>query len=132
MRSSKLFFYLDRITNIVEILIATMLLVIVVIRITEVVVQLFGLELFILTMSFERILSISLTLVIGVEFIKMLYKHTSESVADVLLFAIARQIVVYHERAIDMLIGVVAIAGLFAAKKYLLCRFVNEKRLERK
>jgi phosphate starvation-inducible membrane PsiE len=39
---------------------------------------------------------------------------------DVLLFAIARYMVVYHERTIDLLIGVIAIAGLIAVKKYLL------------
>jgi phosphate starvation-inducible membrane PsiE len=50
----------------------------------------------------------------------MLCKHTPETVIDVLLFAIARQIVVYHDAPIDMLIGVVAIVGLFAAKKYLI------------
>jgi len=72
-----------------------------------------------LQLSFERILSMTLALVIGVEFTKMLFKHTPESVLDVLLFAIARQVVMYHERTMDLLFGIVAIAGLFAIKKYL-------------
>jgi len=120
MKSSKGFYYLDRIAYLIEIVIAFMLLIIVVIRVVEIALHLFGLDVVILVMSFERLLSMALNLIIGVEFVKMLYKHTPESVADVLLFAIARQIVVYHERTIDMLIGVVAIAGLFAAKKFLL------------
>jgi hypothetical protein len=49
----------------------------------------------------------------------MLIKHTPESVIDVLLFAIARQMVVYQERTLDLLIGVAAIVGLFLTKKYL-------------
>ena len=120
MKSSKGFYYIDRVTNMIEIFIALLLLVIVIIRVIEIILHLFGSETVILLMSFERLLSLSLNLIIGIEFIKMLYKHTPDSVADVLLFAIARQIVVYHEKTIDMLIGVIAIAGLFAAKKFLL------------
>jgi phosphate starvation-inducible membrane PsiE len=70
-------------------------------------------------MEYERVLSTMLTLVIGVEFIKMLCKHTPETVIDVLLFAMARQIVIYHDNSLDLLLGIIAIVGLFAAKKYL-------------
>jgi len=112
--------HLENIAKGFEIVIAIVILVIVAIRFIEVIFTLFGFELTILMMDFERVLSITLNLVIGVEFAKMLIKHTPESVVDVLLFAIARQMVVYHERTLDLLIGVVAIAGLFAIKKYLL------------
>ena len=112
--------YLDKITYSVEIAIALLLLIVVIINVIEIIIRLFGHEITILNMDFERVLSIALALVICVEFIKMLYKHTPETVIDVLLFAIARQIVVYHEKTLDMLIGVIAIVGLFAAKRYLL------------
>ncbi len=39
---------------------------------------------------------------------------------EVLLFAIARQMVLSHGDALNMLLGVAAIAGLFAVKKYLI------------
>lgn len=74
-------------------------------------------------MTFNGILSIILTLVIGVEFTKMLCKHTPEAVIDVLLFAIARQMVVYQDSVLDLLIGMASIVGLFAAKKFLLDKF---------
>ena len=74
----------------------------------------------ILNMEFEQILSVAFALVIGVEFTKMLFKHTPETIIDVLLFAIARQTVIYHANMTDMLVGVAAIAGLFAAKKFLI------------
>jgi len=112
--------YLERVAKAFEIIIALVLLVIVVIKIVEVVFDLAGLEAVFLTMEFSGILSVTLNLIIGVEFTKMLIKHTPESVVDVLLFAIARQMVVYHERTLDLLIGVLAIAGLFAIKKFLL------------
>jgi len=112
--------YLEKIAKAIEIVIALVLLVIVVIKIIEVTFDLTGFPVGILTMEFAGILSVTLNLVIGVEFTKMLIKHTPESVVDVLLFAIARQMVVYHERTLDLLIGVLAIAGLFAIKKVLL------------
>jgi len=112
--------YLDKITKSFEIAIALLLLIVIAIKVLEVIFELTGLQIVIISMEFEKILSITFALVIGVEFTKMLIKHTPETVIDVLLFAIARQTVIYHERTIDLLIGVFAIAGLFAAKKYLI------------
>ena len=120
MKAKKGMYYLEKITKIFEIAIAIILLIVVAIKVIENVSGFFGIEVIILTLEFEGMLSVALGLVIGVEFTKMLVKHTSESIVDVLLFAIARQMVVYHERTIDLLIGVVAIAGLFAIKKFLL------------
>ena len=52
----------------------------------------------------------ALDIVIGVEFIKMLAKHSPGSSLEVLLYAIARHMVVGHESALDNLISVGAIA----------------------
>jgi len=111
---------MDKITYVFEMIIAFALLVVIAIKVIEISSEMLGFELVILAMDFERILSSVLTLVIGVEFIKMLCKHTPETVIDVLLFAIARYIVIYHDNTLDLLIGAVAISGLFAAKKFLL------------
>ena len=70
----------------------------------------------------ETILDKAMILAIGVEFIKMLCRHTSETVVEVLLFAIARQLVLVHKSALDILIEVAAIAALFAIRKYLLTK----------
>jgi hypothetical protein len=113
-------YYFDKVTVFFEITIALLLLVVVAIRVIEIVLALTGFDIVILTMDFDKVLSVSLSLVISVEFVRMLCKHTPETVIDVLLFAIARQIVVYHEKPTDMLIGVVAILGLFAAKKFII------------
>jgi len=110
------------IANYFEVAFAVMILIIVIIRAVEVFALLFGYQIIILKMGFEEILSMALTLIIGVEFTKMLFSHTPESVIDVLLFAIARQAVLYHEKPTDMLLGIVAIAGLFAVKKFLVIR----------
>ncbi|MCI6021814.1 MAG: phosphate-starvation-inducible PsiE family protein [[Bacteroides] pectinophilus] len=63
-----------------------------------------------------------LMLAVATEFIKMLCRHTASSVIEVLLFATARQMIVEHYSPVETLISVVAIACLFATRKYLLRR----------
>ena len=118
---------LSNLANYFEIAFAVVILVIIVIRGIEIIALLFGAEIVILQMSFERILSMALTLIIGVEFTKMLIKHTPESVIDVLLFAIARQAVLYNDKTTDMLYGIVAIGALFAIKKFLVVKTVEKE-----
>ena len=52
----------------------------------------------------------ALDIVIGVEFIKMLAKHSPGSSLEVLLYAIARHLVVGHDSALENLLSVGAIA----------------------
>ena len=61
-----------------------------------------------------------MSVVVGLEFIKMLVLHTPKAVTDVLLFAIARQLVVSHSSAMETLLGVAAVALIFVVKKFLL------------
>ena len=118
MSTKKLIPIIDKIAYLFEMIIAFVLFTVIAINIVETFSGMIGFRIAILAMDFEKILSSVLTLVIGVEFIKMLCKHTSETVLDVLLFAIARYIVIYHDNTLDLLIGAVAIVGLFAAKKF--------------
>ena len=74
----------------------------------------------------------AMMLAIGLEFVKMLCKHTPSTIIDVLLFAIARQMIVEHTSTLENLLTVVALAALFATRKYLLCHFdETEKRVYR-
>ena len=123
MGQKKIMVLLDKVTYFFEVVIAFMLLVIVAIKVIELSFEMMGSEMIFIPMTFNGILSIILTLVIGVEFTKMLCKHTPEAVIDVLLFAIARQMVVYQDSVLDLLIGMASIVGLFAAKKFLLDKF---------
>ncbi len=68
---------------------------------------------------FSFVLGNAMNLAVGVELIKMLCKHTPGTVVEVLMFAIARQMIVAHASVIDTLIGVICIAILFATRKYL-------------
>ena len=60
----------------------------------------------------------SLDIVIGIEFIKMLAKHSPGSSLEVLLYAIARHMIVGHEDAVQNLVSVGAIALIFIIRKY--------------
>jgi len=72
--------------------------------------------------SLVSVLDKAIILAIGAEFIKMLCKHTPETVIEVLAFALARQLIVGHASPIENLITVIAIAILFAVHRFLLKR----------
>ena len=61
----------------------------------------------------------ALDIVIGIEFIKMLAKHSPGSVLEVLLYAIARHMIVGHESAVENFISVASIALIFCVRKFL-------------
>lgn len=69
--------------------------------------------------EYEELLETCFNLIIGVELIRMMYYHTADAVFEMLVFAIAREVIISHTSAIASLIGVCAIAVLFATKKFL-------------
>ena len=126
MKINKVIVYIDRIATFFELSIAILLLLLTAIKVIEMSLVMLGFNVVFIAMDFERILSLVLTFVIGIEFTKMLCKHTPETAIDVLLFAVARQMVIYHENTVDLLVGTASIAGLFAAKKFLVNKFSGE------
>ncbi len=92
-KPNKLTAYLDKATYFIEVMVSSLLLVAIVILLLEMICEQIGVPFKVLTDDFESILSKAFTLVIGVEFIKMLCKHSAETVIEVLLFAIARQMI---------------------------------------
>lgn len=72
--------------------------------------------------SLVLVLDKAITLAIGAELIKMLCKHTPETIIEVLAFALARQLIVGHAAPWENLITVFAIAILFAIRRFLLNR----------
>ena len=69
--------------------------------------------------SIDAFMANAFLIVMGIEFVKMLMLHTYGAVIDVLLFAIARQMIISHEEPMQTLMSVGAVAGIFAIKKYL-------------
>lgn len=74
------------------------------------------------TEALVAVLDDAITLAIGAELIKMFCKHTPETVIEVLAFALARQLIVVHASPIENLITVLAIAVLFAVRRFLLIK----------
>lgn len=68
--------------------------------------------------AFLDFLAIAFNILIGIEFLKMIYNYNVDTVIEVLLFAIARQLIVEHTTIFENCIGVVSIGLLFAIRKY--------------
>ena len=68
---------------------------------------------------YHELLKRAMDIIIGVEFIKMLCRHNLDSVIEVLMFAMARHLIVYESSMVDGLICIVAISILFVVRKYL-------------
>lgn len=68
---------------------------------------------------FQKFLGHVLMLVVGVELVAMLVMHTPGSVIEVLLYAVARTMLIYSKDTLDFLIGIISIAAIFAIRKFL-------------
>ena len=69
--------------------------------------------------NFRTYLVELLDLVIGIEFVKMLIKHTPSAVLEVMLFALARHMVVTETTVLEGLLTVIAISGIFAIRRFI-------------
>ena len=72
-------------------------------------------------------LSTAFTVVIGIEFLKMLSRHNLSSVVEVLLFAISRQMIIEHTTPVENLLMVAAIAALFLIRTFLFIPGLDDK-----
>lgn len=77
--------------------------------------------------ALQSFLSTAFTVVIGIEFLKMLSRHNMGSVVEVLLFAISRQMVIEHTSPVENLLMVAAIAALFLIRKFLFIPGLDDK-----
>ena len=71
----------------------------------------------------EDILITAFNAIIVIEFIRMLIKHSMNTIVEVLIFAIARGLVVGHEKPLEELIRIACIATLLLCRKFLFHEF---------
>ncbi len=110
---------LVKLMKIVEILIAIILMGAVLVSTLAMVV--YGIDsMSTHTFQLNDVLERALTIVVGIEFIKMLILHTPQSVIEVLMYAVARQIIISHDSALENLYGVLAVLLIFLIEKYFL------------
>ena len=67
---------------------------------------------------FRQFLSHILLLVVAIEFILLMIAHEDATIIHLISLVIARKLLVYSDNMRDLLIGVIAIFILFAARKY--------------
>lgn len=63
-----------------------------------------------------------LTIVVGLEFVRMLIDMTPANTLEVLIVAISRQVIISHEDPVSNVCCVLCIAGLFATRHFLIPR----------
>ena len=69
--------------------------------------------------SLQAYLTTAMTIIIGVEFVKMIFSYNINTVIEVLLLAVARQMVVTHTSPLENLITILSVTLLFAIRKFL-------------
>ncbi len=72
--------------------------------------------------DFKTLLAGAIQLIIGIEFVRMLSNHSATGAIEVVLFVIAKSIIVGDYTSLEMLLGVASIALLFVIRKYLLTK----------
>jgi uncharacterized membrane protein (DUF373 family) len=61
-----------------------------------------------------------LTIVVGLEFVRMLMDMTPANTLEVLIVAISRNVILSHDNPVTILVCVLCIAGLFATRHFLI------------
>lgn len=77
---------------------------------------------------FQERLSDACLIIIGIELIKMITSYTIDSVVDVMLLAIARQMVVEHTTPLENLLAVLSVGVLFVIRKYLYISHLDRRK----
>ena len=80
-------------------------------------------------LEIDYFLERALSFAIGIELVKLLCEHTSETMIEVLMFAISREMIIVRMEPTNTLVCIVAIAGLFAIRKYLFVKFEDGDRI---
>ena len=63
-----------------------------------------------------------LTIVVGLEFVRMLLDMTPANTIEVLIVAISRQVILSHDNPISNIASILCIAGLFATRRFLISK----------
>ncbi len=106
--------------HILEYLIATLTLIVLVGLIGQEIYKMFAQDGYF--SSADTYLHNILTIVVGLEFVRMLINLTPANTLEVLIVAIARQVIVDHSSALENIACVLCIGGLFAIRRFLISR----------
>lgn len=112
--------YISYVASFLEIFLALMLALALIVCSIQVIPTIFQLRVSMETVSVFRVfLEALFELVIGVEALKLLCKHTPGSALEILLFTIAREMIVNHTTPEQNLLVVLSIAVIFAIRRFM-------------
>lgn len=113
---------IEKVTYIIEMAIAVLLAIGIIIGVVD-LVKYFGEILFASPAEsydlFQGFLGYALILIVGVELILMILYHSTKAILELVLFVIARKMLVYSHTMMDLVLGTIAIAIVFATLRYL-------------
>lgn len=116
--NKKLEKFFHKVLHILEAIIAIMTLI--------VLIGMLGLEVYRMFTTPEYFSSVDhylhniLTLVVGLEFVRMLIDMTPGNTIEVLIVAIARQVILSHDDPLSNVASIFCIAALFATRRFLI------------
>ena len=70
--------------------------------------------------SFREFLGNALLLVVGVELMRMLITHTTRATMELIVYVIARKLLIYTDTMTDIVLGTIALAIVFLTIRFLL------------
>ena len=106
-------------TTAFESLVGILLIIALFAAVIGLVIQISPLDLMADPERFSEFLGLASTLVIGVEFVNMLSNHSMGAVIEIMLLAIARQMIVEHSSPLENLVAVLSIGVLYLIRKYM-------------
>lgn len=116
----KIRMYLSYTGSFLEIFLAVLLAIALAICSVQLIPEVFNLKVSVHDIHiFRRFLEALFVLVIGVEALKLLCKHTPGSALEIILFTIAREMIVEHTTPEQNVLVVLSIAILFAIRRFL-------------
>ena len=116
-----------KLPGILEKIVAAILLIGVAYSCIQLIIHVFAFNTLPFNTYIEDIMVTAFNGVIVIEFIRMLVKHSMNTIIEVLIFAIARGLVVGHESALETLASIACSAILMACRKYLFKDFDFEE-----
>ena len=134
MKMSNLNKTITKIATVLELVLAIALVIAVLIGMVDVVKyigHIFNADFIDTYDVFKSFLGFTFLLVIGIEFVLMLIAHSPNAILELVLFVIARKMLIYSENMLDLLLATIAIVGVFAIKKFLTPHEAVDKKREK-
>ena len=111
---------MHRILHIMEATIAIMTLIVIIGMLGFEVFKMFSQPDYFLVDGLNHYLHNVLTIVVGLEFVRMLMDMTPANTLEVLIVAISRHVILSHDDPLSNVACVLCIAGLFAIRRFLI------------